>query len=214
MIRLIRAAAAGLAVVAIALLGRPAAAQQAVVGQAAGQTARYTITPSVAPAGYWELAQEHVQKELELLDEQKQQLKELAQKSARQRQQDWTGMRDLPPEERQKKYAEIREKMQKQNEEIRKQVEAILLPHQLKALQMIRLRTRGASALASPRIVEHLGLSEAQKEKIREARDELQKKMRELQRDAFEKTLKVLTPEQLEKLKELDAGGYRLQQPG
>ena len=157
--------------------------------------------------GFWELRTENVQEELELRDEQKNELRKIGREYYEQTRRDWAGVRDLPAEERKKKYGEIRQKNLERMKEIRKQVEAVLSPEQLDRLKQINLRTR---VLQNPRIFEGLGISDVQQRRLREIRKQMQDKIRELQQETLEKTLDVLTPEQRKKLEELAAEGFRV----
>jgi hypothetical protein len=56
--------------------------------------------------------------------------------------------------------------------------------------------------LQAPAVLERLGLSDQQKEKVKKNRSDLADKVYRLQKDSFEEVVKILTPEQLEKLKQ------------
>lgn len=158
--------------------------------------------------GFWELRTEDVQKELQLTDEQKEKLREIGQKYYEQTRKDWAGLREMSAAERKKAYAEIRNKNEKRMREIRKQVEQVLSPEQLGLLRQVHLRTRGAAALANPKILDQLEVTDEQKEKLRQIREQTQEKIRQLQREMLEKTLEVLSPQQRKKLEELTTEGY------
>jgi len=157
--------------------------------------------------GFWMLAQENVQKELELSAEQKEKLLAIAKKSQEQSRQDWAEVAKLPREEQAQAMNELREKTAKRSAEVRKEVEAVLLPKQLERLKEIRFRLQAPAMLQNPRTLEQLGLTDQQKQDLRQLREELQKKMQELQKENTEKALKVLSPEQIEKLKEMPTPG-------
>jgi Spy/CpxP family protein refolding chaperone len=157
--------------------------------------------------GFAELRTENVQKELELTDQQKEQLIAIGQKYYEETRRDWAGLGGMSAEERKEKYAEIREKNLKRTQEIRKQVEELLSPDQLERLKQINLRTRGTAALLNPRILDELGITEAQRNRLRQLREQLQERIRQLQQETLEKTLEVLTPEQRKKLEELTSEG-------
>ena len=159
--------------------------------------------------GYTQLRQPHVQKELELVDEQKEKLQKIAADYAKTMRQDWAGYRDKSPEERQKMMADYREKQKKQTELIRKQVEKVLLPQQLDTLKEVDFRARARNLLMNQWMTGRLELTEKQKKKLSENREQLQEKIRQLQRESLDKSLKLLTPEQMKKLREMPQGGYR-----
>ena len=121
---------------------------------------------------------------------------------------DWAGIREMSAEERREKVAELREKHSKARESIKEQVEAVLLPHQIDALKKINFRTQAGYAMRNPRIVEQLGLSAEQKEKLAAYQKELQEKTRELQQKMLDKALGVLTSEQKEQFEKMGSEGF------
>ena len=198
MIRFPRLAALFAAAVVL-LFGSLALAQQ---GGAAGKPIQPQF-PSLP--GFWQLRMEHVQKDLELVPEQIEKLKQIGKKyyeEMRAQRGDYQNWGKLTPEERQVKYKEMQEKRKKQAAAIREEVKKVLLPHQLKAIQDINFRSVGPSMLSQPRTAEALGISQEQKAKIAEVRKEMMENYRQMQKESFEKILGLLTPEQREKLKE------------
>jgi len=157
--------------------------------------------------GYGSLRMESVQKEVKLSDQQKKKLEEISKKYYELMRQgykvDWAKLRELPAEQRKQKYAELAEKRKQQAAAARKQVEQVLSPQQLAAYKAIELRRRGAGMLRSPTIVQKLGLSKEQQERLQKNQQELSRKVQELYRESGQKALGVLTPAQREKLKEL-----------
>jgi Spy/CpxP family protein refolding chaperone len=165
--------------------------------------------PFPAMPGYYMLSQKHVRDELELTEEQIEALKELGKKYVEGMRYDWQGLQNLSQEERQAKMAEYRRKQQKLMEEIRGQVEELLLPHQIDALKKITFRQRAPWTLQNPRMLEELKVSEEQKAQLQEIRDRMQEQLRKVQQDALDKALEVLTDEQRKKLEELSTSGWR-----
>ncbi len=184
----------------------------AVAGLADGQVvnkerqAPRAVQPQIPSLpGFWQLRMKNVQEELEIVPEQIEELKALGKdyyEQMRAQQADWSNFAKMTQEQRQAKYNQLKEKREAQADEIRKKIEKVLLPHQLKALQDINLRAVGASMLAQPRIAKSLSLSDDQKGKLQQLRQELMEEYQQLRKKSFEKTLQVLTPEQREKLKE------------
>lgn len=195
---------AAFAAATVTVLGSSAIAQQG--GQVAARNMR-PMYPAIP--GFYMLRQEYVQKELELTDEQRQKLQELGKKYYEDIRRDWTGLRDLSAEQRKAKYAEIRAENQKRTEALRKEMEKVLSPQQLDALKQINLRSRGPYALQNPRILDQMGVTAQQKERLRKLREEYQERTRQLQRESFEKCLEVLTPEQRKQFEEMGADGFR-----
>ncbi len=174
-------------------------------------------SPLYGLPGYSMLGSESVQKELELSDEQKQKLREIAEQYRRQVQEGWRPedrdtFRKLPPEEQKKQLAAQRERNAKRMAEVaadtRAKIEAILLPRQVRRFEDIVFRARATVMLYNPRTLERLGVTDDQKERLRKVRDELQEKTQKLQQEAIDKTFRVLTPEQQAKLKEMMSEGF------
>jgi Spy/CpxP family protein refolding chaperone len=170
-------------------------------------------------------ARDEVQQELQLVDEQKEKVRAITEdmrNKARDQFRDiFTQMRDLNDDERRARFGEIRTKMETLNADFEKQLDKVLLPHQLDRLKQIDLQTkvryRGAEALTSGDIAKTLNLTDEQREKLEkraaEVQDELQTKIRQLQADARKKMLDVLTPEQQAQLEKLMGQQFDLPEP-
>lgn len=190
----------GMAAAVVCMLASVAMSQQARViqlSQGGQQAYRYLAIP-----GLYQLGTEQVQKELELVDEQKQKLREISKKYQEQSREAWGGWKDIPADQRQARMAEIREKTQKMAEQARKDAEEVLLAHQVDALKKMVFRQRARYSLQSPKIQQDIGLDDAQKKQLTELRSELYKRIQELNDEMLDKTLKVLKPEQLKKLED------------
>jgi Spy/CpxP family protein refolding chaperone len=165
------------------------------------------------------VARDEVQQELQLVDEQKEKVRGIAeetQNKARDEMRElFSEMRDLSDDERRAKFGELRPKMEAKMEaltaESTKQLEKVLLPHQLDRLRQIDLQTkmryRGAGALTGGDVAKALNLTEEQREKLEkraaEVQEELQTKIKQLQADARKKMLDVLTPDQQAQLEKM-----------
>jgi len=162
-----------------------------------------------------------VQKELELVDDQKTKIKEASDKAQAARRELFSGMQDIAPEERQAKMEEIGKKMQAQQDEMKKVIESTLLPNQLKRLKEIALQVAGTQALNDKQVQDDLKLTADQVAKIKTIGEDSTKKIQELftpggdmqsafpkiqeiRQDAEKQIIGVLTDEQkasLEKMK-------------
>jgi Spy/CpxP family protein refolding chaperone len=160
--------------------------------------------------GYYSLASESVQKELNITEKQKAKLEEISktyrESYRRQTAEEW---KNLTREERTKKYAEMTEARRKRTADFTKQVEDVLTRRQLDELKMVELRRRGVYYLTNSRTAEKLGLSEEQVEKLQKNRNDLREATARLQRESAKKALGILLPEQLEQLKQMQAEGFR-----
>ena len=162
--------------------------------------------PELLPLpGWYMLRMENVQKELNLTPEQLARLTELSKAYSEQIRADqeiWKNWQQMTPEQRSAKAAEQRQRHTQRLQQVREQVEKILLPHQLHALQQIMLRTHGLWVLYHPHTQEHLELTTEQKQQLAEIRQKMFDEIQEVQRKAFEKAYAVLQKEQQEKLLE------------
>jgi hypothetical protein len=162
-----------------------------------------------AMPGYMLLGQESVQKELKLTDEQKQDVKQFAEKLRGEMQ----GLRDLDPSEQESKRRELAGNAEKE-------IGKILHPDQAKRLHQIGLQLQGAMALNNPKVAEELQLTSEQKEKVKDMQQQMQKQMEdlrqaggsqeenrekiaEMRKSAASKAQEMLTPEQQTKWKEM-----------
>jgi Spy/CpxP family protein refolding chaperone len=159
----------------------------------------------------------NVQKELELLDDQVEKLRDLQRKIGEARRESFQGvsfreLQQLPEDERRAKFEEMRTKSDEKRKELEKEAENILLPSQVERLKQIniqnQLRSRStADVLASSELKAELNLTDAQIEELKKAQEEaqaeLRKKLERVQEEAREKVLSVLTPEQRAKIKKL-----------
>jgi len=120
-----------------------------------------------------------VQKELNLVQEQLDKLQEIR-RSAMEGMRDLfpRDFRDLSAEERQQRMQEMRNKIEERTKELRNKVEDVLLDHQKKRLKEIKLQVQGVQALSDPEVIEMLGITAEQREKMENVRKEAAAKQR------------------------------------
>lgn len=113
-----------------------------------------------------------------------------------------------PPED----FKKSRERLKEFRDELAKEIDNILLPHQRRRLDEISLRMkmkqRGTSgSLVDTELAKTLSIDDAQKERIRrraaEVQKELEEKIAKLREEAREEILDELTPAQQRQLKDL-----------
>lgn len=145
------------------------------------------------------LADENVQKDLEILDSQKEKL---------------TALRERIGEEMRSLFQggggggeDAREKMREKMEGFQKEMNDILLPHQRDRLKQIGVQSRLRFGSTSNAIGDALELSEEDKKKLadkdRELTAEMNKEMAKIREKYRDKLLEVLSPEQRAKWKQL-----------
>ena len=166
-----------------------------------------------------------MEKELEIVPEQKEAIAKLRTEVMEQMRSLWTNTGEGEPQERMARYQEAAKKL---GEDTEKKLQEILLPHQIRRLTQINLQMKlsqtgygSAAALAGDDLAKELGLSEEQRAKLRETEQEVLKEVREklaqfqkqLQEESREKLLGVLTASQRKKLEELTGAKFDYQQP-
>jgi Spy/CpxP family protein refolding chaperone len=168
------------------------------------------------------LQNEKVAKELELVDDQKGKIKELADATSKEMRSLFSGFQDMDADERAAKMKEFQSKAKARDKELTKKIGDILLAHQTERLDQISLQLRGVGALQDEKVQKALEITDAQKEKMRKigqgvgekmkelfqpgsdlSREERQKKMQGIQKEVADQTMEVLTAEQKEKLEKM-----------
>jgi Spy/CpxP family protein refolding chaperone len=130
---------------------------------------------------------EAVQKELELLDDQIAQIRDLGDKLRGQRGDgDRPNFQDMTDEERQQFFEQRRKEAEETAQKAKTELKTILLDDQLARLQQIFVQVAGTQALTDADVAAKLGLSDDQKTKIAAARQEAQSNMREQMRELFQ----------------------------
>jgi len=165
------------------------------------------------------LTGQKMQRELDLLPQQQEQLAalkgELRSKTKEVYQEiDATG---IPKEDRKILREQAKVEL---GDEVARELERVLLPHQLKRLRQIALQRRlgqhtpslsAAAALSSADLAQELGITDQQRDELRrkekEVKAELERKakelLRELRNEAQDELSEVLTPTQRQQLKEM-----------
>lgn len=171
------------------------------------------------------IQQQDVQQEIELTEDQQTELRTLAETMREEVGEEmrgmFQGMRDLSDEERDAKMQEIRTRFEQIGKDAEERMQKVLLPHQFDRLKQIDLQSRvqrgGASALSEGELADTLGLSESQRDQLREKQEQVQKeldeKISQLRVDARNQLLEVLTPEQRAKLQGMMGADFALQEP-
>jgi nanoRNase/pAp phosphatase (c-di-AMP/oligoRNAs hydrolase) len=124
---------------------------------------------------------EEVQTELEVSPQQKEALVKM-EEQARSERPDFGSFRDMSEADRQAMF----EKIRKQAEEAKEQLQEVLLPQQLERLDQIALQIRGVQALDDAEVAAKLEITADQKKKLVEVRESQQEKMREQMRELFQ----------------------------
>jgi hypothetical protein len=122
------------------------------------------------------LANEQVQKEIELLPEQLADFTKLREEVGTKMREQFAGIRDLSDDERRKKFEEMRPEMEKTQKELAEKMKGILLPHQNDRLRELFVQAAGARALEDDGIAAELKLSDDQRKRITEVREKQREK--------------------------------------
>jgi hypothetical protein len=125
-----------------------------------------------------------VQKELEIVDDQKTKIAEANEKMMTSIREVFSGMEppspDMTPEEMTKRREEMQKKMQPLQDAFIKSIESILLPNQVKRLKEIALQIAGVQALNDKQVQDELKLSPDQTAKIKSIGEASMKKIQDL----------------------------------
>jgi len=182
------------------------------------------------------LRSDQVQKELDLSEDQVKQIREVMESARNDMRELFAGVRELPEDKRREKFRELREEARQAGQAAEEKVGGILKEKQEKRLNEIVLQLQGLQALAGPEVAGKVGLSDKQRQEIRDTfaaqrdmqremfsglrdlpRDERRKKFEELQKkrqklnDETEKAVMgVLTDEQKKKWQQLQGEEFEL----
>lgn len=134
---------------------------------------------------------EAVQKEIEVLDDQLAAVKKAgeelrAAREAQRGQGDRPDFRNMSEQERDKLFAEMRQRREKETATANAKLAEILLPHQVKRLQEISLQVRGTAALNDPKVAAELKITDEQKKKLEEVANANMESMRKQMQDLFQ----------------------------
>jgi len=159
------------------------------------------------------------EKELELVDDQIEKVRELQQEMQKQ-------TREIFRNAANASDGNVSQMMQEAQKVIRERTEEklakVLLPHQLQRLNQLKLqmqlRSRGLHALAGDQLADALALTDEQKqqlmEKQREAQQKLQERIQQLREQMQQEVIEdVLKPGQLQKLEKLTGEKYEVKKP-
>ena len=178
------------------------------------------------------LANEGVQKEIKLTEDQIAKIKEVSQKIRDKFAEDFQKLQDLDQQERREKGAQVFAKL---NEETTKELGAVLKPEQDKRLKQILRQQLGIQALQDAEAQKSLKLTDEQKENLKliaadfakdsqelrqnafaggfsqEAFQEMQKKVEGLRKETLDKATALLNDSQKKELKELMGEPFKLE---
>ena len=175
------------------------------------------------------LGQSSVQKDLELVEDQIEIIRDIQSRQRDAMRELFMGMqekmRGMSGEERSEAFQEIREEMTKSNEEMEAEAMEELLPHQASRLKQIhaqaQIRRNGGPANGNipDSLAEELGLTEKQIEELRSKAEsvgaKLKEKVAKLQAQAQEEIFSsVLSDEQYDKYKELMGDAFQFEERG
>jgi Spy/CpxP family protein refolding chaperone len=171
-----------------------------------------------------------VQTELALKDEQKTAISELALALQQEAFEIMSGLQDLTPEEQKEQMPEVMKMIAEKGTEIQGKVDEILVDEQKARLKELSVQARGPQALEDDEISAALKITDEQKKKLEEVREEgnaamqeamtslragggdqgkMREKMGAMRKELSEKALAVLTPEQKEQFEKLKGKEFK-----
>jgi hypothetical protein len=181
---------------------QPAQPAPAAAAQPGGQLAGLAQLLSSAP----------VRKQLGFTDEQTDQLRQ-AFENYYQQQPARPDLEALPQEQQRQKIEQYQQEAVRHAEQFGQRLAQILTDEQKEQLQQITFRMTAFSLLTNPQVVQQIGLSEDQMQKLEQIREEMQAQMWQLQEQAAKQSLQVLSAEELTKLRNFLERGLRQQTP-
>jgi beta-lactamase regulating signal transducer with metallopeptidase domain len=107
----------------------------------------------------------------------------------------------LAPSERERRWPEIKRKFDEADNKAGLEIAAVLTPRQLAALKEIESRRAVDGAISLPEVQKTLGLSDAQKARLRQIEQERRRAEKAAERATIETLLAVLTAAQRQKLR-------------
>jgi hypothetical protein len=176
---------------------------------------------------------DEVQKELSVNDEQKAVLAALAMQLQQDAFEIISGLQDLNPEEQKEAMPEIMKMVEEKGKEFQAKVEDVLDKTQMARLKELSLQARGAQALEDEEVVSALKLTDDQKTKLVDIREEgnaaiqeafqslragggdqseIRKKMGDLRKQLSEKALAVLTDPQRQQFDKMKGAEFKFPQ--
>jgi len=173
------------------------------------------------------LRTEQVQKELKLTDEQNSQIDDLAIQLQSDALELFSALQDLSEEERKKELQNLMKKFAEKGKELQAKVDKFLDAKQNGRMKELSLQQRDAEALADDDVIKELKITDEQKKKLQDIRDEaarqleealkpllgggggggdlgdIRTKMEAMRKELSEKALAVLTTEQRAKFEKM-----------
>ena len=152
-----------------------------------------------------------VQKDLELVEEQQDRLREINREFSRHISEEMAKFKNGPNGFDVRRFKEIQPILAELTAQKRAQIESVLLPHQLDRLKQVALqmnmKSRGTARALQSELAKELDITEEQvqrlKEREKQLNQELQEKIKQWKEEARKELLEELTPQQRTKLNQL-----------
>jgi len=128
---------------------------------------------------------EAVQKELDLNDEQKKAVGDLASQMISQAMEIMSGLQDLTDEERKEELPNVMKMVNEKGKELQGKVDKVLNPKQAVRMKELSIQRRDAGALQDDEVIDALKLSDDQKKQLADVRDAAAKKQEEVMKTIF-----------------------------
>ena len=125
---------------------------------------------------------EEVRAEIELMPDQEEALKKMADQARENRQRPDFDFRNASDEERTAFFEKMQKQAKERAEEMAAQLEEVLLPEQMERLSQLGVQVLGTRALTLDRVVKELGITDKQKEELAEVTSGMRDKMMEMMR--------------------------------
>lgn len=159
-----------------------------------------------------------VQKDLELVDDQVQRIRDINAEFSKQISEQMKSFQGEGGALDLSRAKELGEMIRKLKEQQKSELDNILLPHQQERLKQVSLQMQmqamGTARTLSSKLAEELGISEEQKQRLKQRQEELNKELQEKikawREQARKELMKELTPEQRKKLEDMLGASFEM----
>jgi hypothetical protein len=146
---------------------------------------------------------EEVKTEIELMPDQDEAIQKLNERGRdRGQDRDRPNFREMSEDERREAFEKMRKEGEERTQEMREQLEQVLLPPQMERLEQISIQVQGVRALRNERVAKQLKITDEQMEKMAEVQEEIGQEMRAKMQELFQSNDRDGMREALGKMRE------------
>ncbi len=152
------------------------------------------------------LGMEPLRQQLQLTEQQQDGVTKLIDQYHQYQEQLLVQLQSVPQEQQHEKLAQFQQQLAQRGEQLGEQLDQVLTPQQRDLLEQIRFQVTVYGTMMSNRAVaEQLNLSDQQKQQLQQVYQQVQNEMWKVQQQAAKQVLAILTPEQQQQIRDLQA---------